>query len=279
MMDRFPACLAETLKLEGGYSNIKEDPGGPTMCGIIQVEYDAYRDRCKLPRQSVRKITREEYTAIYRANYWVPMRADELPPGIDLAAWDMAVNSGCGQAIKSLQRVLGVAIDGHLGSLTMDAIHRAEPTQLIHAYMNERRRFLRQLVTFWRFGRGWMARCDEIEASALAAVSGMPAQFHAASVEPSYLLPADPDERSAAQGKAPAETPAPPVTAEAGLTLGGLGGLSTAAPQVIEKAAASGKVTATSLLLAVLTEPLFWVGMVALWGAVAAYLWRRQHHA
>ena len=39
----FERCLAVTLKWEGGYSNHPDDPGGPTMQGIIQREYDAWR--------------------------------------------------------------------------------------------------------------------------------------------------------------------------------------------------------------------------------------------
>jgi len=38
---RFRACLDQTFKWEGGYSNDKYDPGGATMHGIIQREYDA----------------------------------------------------------------------------------------------------------------------------------------------------------------------------------------------------------------------------------------------
>ena len=43
--DNFEHCLAITLKWEGGYSNHPDDPGGPTMRGIIQREYDAWRTR------------------------------------------------------------------------------------------------------------------------------------------------------------------------------------------------------------------------------------------
>ena len=41
--DNFQRCLTVTLKWEGGYSNHPDDPGGPTMRGIIQREYDAWR--------------------------------------------------------------------------------------------------------------------------------------------------------------------------------------------------------------------------------------------
>ena len=45
--DNFERCLAITLKWEGGYSNHPDDPGGPTMRGIIQREYDAWRKKAR----------------------------------------------------------------------------------------------------------------------------------------------------------------------------------------------------------------------------------------
>ena len=41
--ENFQACLAFTLKYEGGRSNDPHDPGGPTMEGVTQATYDAYR--------------------------------------------------------------------------------------------------------------------------------------------------------------------------------------------------------------------------------------------
>ncbi len=274
MPDRFQSCLAETLRWEGGYSNVKEDPGGPTMSGIIQVEYDAFRDRCSLPRQSVKQITRQEFTTIYRDNYWAPSRAGEMPPGLDLEVWDFSVNSGCGQAIKSLQRVLGLTIDGHLGTMTMAAIHNAAPQQLIRSYMDERRRFLRGLNTFWKFGKGWMSRCDGVETAALAANSGSHPLFHTA-VDLAEPL-ADPDEQSAQIGKAPAQSPAPPAATEATVGVGGLGGLASVAPGIMERSTIGGKLNGWAMLAAIVSEPLFWVAATALVGSVIFYLHRRK---
>jgi len=50
---------------------------------------------------------------IYRNQYWVAVRGDELPAGVDLAVYDGAVNSGPAQADQVVQRALGVAVDGH----------------------------------------------------------------------------------------------------------------------------------------------------------------------
>src|SRR5258708_6992812 len=48
----FPkAPLTNTLVYEGGYSNHPRDPGGVTLEGIIQTEYEKYRVRKTLPKR------------------------------------------------------------------------------------------------------------------------------------------------------------------------------------------------------------------------------------
>ncbi len=271
MADRFQTCLACTLHYEGGWSNDPHDPGGATMKGIIQKEYDKFRDMHKLPRQSVRNISDDELQVIYKANYWLLVRGDELPRGVDLAFFDFAVLAGVGQAVKSMQRVLHLAVDGHLGMQTMAAIHEAAPAQLIKDYVAERRRFLRSLSTFWRFGKGWLARCDELEGTALSMAAGARPMLTFAGE-----LPPDPDERSEGQGRAPAVSPAPPAATEATVGAGGLGGLAMAAPNIMEKSTIGGKFNIYAALVAILSEPLFWVGVMALVGTLMFYLHRRK---
>ncbi len=156
----------------------------------------------------------------------------------------------------------------------MAAVHQMAPLQLIRAYMDERRRFLRNLSTFWRFGKGWMSRCDGVEAFCLAAVTGSPPLFHMVSDSDGPL--ADMDAQSASQGRAPAESPAPPAATEATVGVGGLGGLAAAAPGIVERSTIGGHFNAYACLAAVLSEPLFWVAATALVGALMFYLHRRK---
>lgn len=273
-MDRFPICLAETLKWEGGYSDDRYDPGGKTMRGIIQKEYDAYRVGHGLPPQWVKLISDVELRDIYHRSYWAPVRADEVFAGLDLELFDEAVNSGPVTAVKHLQQVLNIVPDGHIGTQTLDAIRRVNDREsLIAQYMERRRTYLRSLKTFWRFGHGWMDRCDGVEHAAHATAGNV---FALAAVDVPLPHP-DVDTQSASQGRAPAEAPTPPVATELALAGGGGSSIVAAAPNVIAKAASSGRMTIGSLIVAVLQEPLFWVGMVTLWGAVAAFLWRRKH--
>lgn len=195
MKDREPACLAETLKWEGGWSNSAHDPGGPTMKGVIQREYDRYRRSKGLPTRTVRVIEQSELLEIYKTGYWDPVRGDELPAGVDLCLFDFAVNSGPGRAIMSAQHVLGVGIDGKMGDATIKAIKARDPVELCRALVADRMRFLRALGTFRYFGVGWTRRCQGIEAAAVAAAGAVPEAVAAAPNS-------SPDRQSKSQGRA-----------------------------------------------------------------------------
>lgn len=92
----FEQALKFVLGWEGGYTNDPDDPGGATNLGIIQTEYDAYRDSKQMARQSVRQITMGEARDIYRNKYWFPSLADQKPWPVCLVFFDTAVNQGLG---------------------------------------------------------------------------------------------------------------------------------------------------------------------------------------
>lgn len=163
---RFRACLAETLRHEGGYADHPADPGGATNMGITHLTLAAWRGK-PVTKQDVRDLTKAEASAIYHARYWLPVKGDALPPGVDLAVFDYAVNSGTGRAVKALQKVLGVAQDGAIGALTLAAVAKAGPVTLIMDLCDARMVFLRGLVTWQTFGAGWTRRVSEVEDAAL----------------------------------------------------------------------------------------------------------------
>ncbi|MGB8902004.1 MAG: glycosyl hydrolase 108 family protein [Methylocella sp.] len=91
--ENFQACLAFTLKYEGGRSNDPRDPGGRTMEGVTQATYNAYRDKKALVRKDVFTIEAAERDEIYRNEYWDLVNGDVLRAGEDLCVFDFAVNS------------------------------------------------------------------------------------------------------------------------------------------------------------------------------------------
>lgn len=166
----FQSCVAFTLGEEGGYVDNPFDKGGPTNLGITQAALAHFRGHAATP-QDVFNLTVEEARRIYMANYWNPIRGDDLPPGLSLAVFDFAVNSGPSRAVKELQRCLPLTeVDGALGPRTLAAIAKANDRRtLIENYCDARRQFLRGLPNWPRFGRGWAARVDRVEEKSLTA--------------------------------------------------------------------------------------------------------------
>lgn len=171
MIGNFPACLAATLKHEGGYVNNPRDPGGATNQGVTQRVYDDWRDTHFLAAQPVKLIDKGEVEAIYHDLYWKPIHADELPTGVDYATFDFGFNSGCNRAARFLQRMAGVAEDGQIGPATLAAVRAIPPLNLIDRLCDARLIFLQSLGTFKYFGRGWAARVSDVRAHAKAMAS------------------------------------------------------------------------------------------------------------
>src|SRR5208282_1332750 len=164
----FLACFNETESFEGGYVNNPHDPGGATLKGVTQGAYNAWRVGRKEPVQAVRNATDAEIQAIYREQYWNPVRGDDLFVGLDLVMVDYGWGSGPVTAIRHLQRVLGVASDGQFGLETLGALRAAQGAGLINHLCDDRTRFFQSLTTWVYFGRGWMVRLSGIRAKALA---------------------------------------------------------------------------------------------------------------
>lgn len=166
MRRNFAPSLAAVLVHEGGYVNDPRDPGGATNKGVTQRTYDVWRVDHQLPKRSVKHITDAEVMAIYKRMYWDKVSGDLLPSGLDYCLFDFAVNSGPRRAATYLQRILGVADDGKIGPVTLDAVEAVPAKDLIEGVCNLRLAFLKKLPTFAHFGRGWSRRVAEVRSKA-----------------------------------------------------------------------------------------------------------------
>lgn len=168
---RWTHCLAQILKHEGGYADHPSDPGGATNMGITHKTLARWRGVepwWALDKTEVKALQKTEAAAIYKALYWERVKAASLPPGLDLAVFDYAVNSGPDRAVKTLQGLVGVTQDGFVGPVTLTATARRDPRGLINALCDQRLNFLQRLAIFATFGRGWINRVADIRATALA---------------------------------------------------------------------------------------------------------------
>ena len=175
MTDRFALCLAFTLREEGGYSDNPDDPGGATNMGITLATYRSWADAPEAGPLAIRDLTTRTVHAIYRTNYWNPLRADALPRGVDLSVFDFGVNTGVWRSGRILQQALGFdtdAVDGCIGPVTLAAASKADPKALINTLAQHQSAFYRGLDTFADFGTGWLARNEARRVAALAMLSG-----------------------------------------------------------------------------------------------------------
>lgn len=163
---RFSRCVAEVLKHEGGFVHHPRDPGGATNRGITLATLADWRGRDVTPAD-VQAMTEAEAREIYRARYWNAVQGDHLPAGVDLAVFDLAVNSGVGRAARMLQQQLGVQVDGAIGPRTLAAVGRVNAARLTGDICRARLAFLRGLSTWDVFGKGWEARVVAVQRAAL----------------------------------------------------------------------------------------------------------------
>ena len=157
-MGDFHRCISVILGEEGGIANHRKDPGGLTNYGISQRSY---------PTLNIAALTLDDAKAIYRRDYWNPIRGDELPSGLDLTLFDSAINQGPDTAIKLLQQALHTTDDGIIGPKTLSLSDVAMPN-LLDAFAAERAlryEFNRNEETF---GRGWYRRLLRINRRAWA---------------------------------------------------------------------------------------------------------------
>ncbi len=151
----YPAVMDEVFRHEGGYVNHPKDPGGETKYGITKRSY---------PGLDILNLTKEQARAIYRHDFWEPLKGDQLPAGLDLVAMDASVNSGLARGPKWLQGALGVAADGVIGPATLKRAQQANPFDVIPRACSARMGFLRGLRTWGTFGKGWTRRVASVEA-------------------------------------------------------------------------------------------------------------------
>jgi len=161
MKDNWEKCFELVLKHEGGYVNNPKDPGGMTNLGVTKRVWEEYVGH-EVDEAAMRALTPNVVKPLYKKNYWDKIKGDELPSGVDYAAYDLAVNSGTGRAAKYLQQIAGVPVDGAIGPKSLEAIKACNATETVDVLCDMRLDFLQKLPTWGTFGKGWGKRVDDV---------------------------------------------------------------------------------------------------------------------
>jgi lysozyme family protein len=107
---------------------------------------------------NIKTLTREGAKAIYLRDFWTPVATKISDSALCFQVLDAAVNHGIGNAIRFLQRAIGVADDGAFGPASIAALQARDPHDVHLLFMAERFEFWAKLKTFDTFGRGWVRR-------------------------------------------------------------------------------------------------------------------------
>ena len=166
----FQRCLQLILVSEGGNVDDPDDPGGRTSRGITQREYDAYRKSHPDLPSDVWSAPQSAISDIYDISYWQPW-CPQFPDGVDYVFFDISVLSGPGRAVRWLQEALDVAVDGHIGVITLSTLKSAAPKDVISKISDLRAANYNGLAAdhpkLKKFLKGWLKRTKRVEMDAL----------------------------------------------------------------------------------------------------------------
>jgi lysozyme family protein len=140
--------IEEILRVEGAaYTDRPDDRGGPTKYGITLTTFTAWRGQpCTV--EQLQGLGEPEAFAIYQHRF-VQAPGFGLIGNAELEGLvvDAGVQHGPVEAIKMLQRALGILADGKMGAGTVAAIDTHDPRTLRASICAARIRFYGGLVS------------------------------------------------------------------------------------------------------------------------------------
>ena len=127
---RFEICADALLEAHGGMDYHDSALRGPCMNGISLGMLSAFLGE---PASIGRLMRLDEALTrrIYRRLIWDELRADRLPPGLDLALIAFALEAGPHAAILALQKALGATASGALDETTRHRLQGIDAAPVI----------------------------------------------------------------------------------------------------------------------------------------------------
>ena len=163
-MNRFNKFLNYIFKVEGGYTDDKNDRGGKTTWGITEEEARDFGYT-----GDMQNLTKDFAKNIYLKKYYLGNKLDKIiDDRVALSIFDWAVNSGR-RGIKKAQIVANkfganLVIDGIIGNKKLEAINSMNPEEFLKEYHELQRTFYKNLAakdsTQEDFLKGWLNRVE-----------------------------------------------------------------------------------------------------------------------
>lgn len=168
----FKKAFDHILRVEGGFVDNPNDPGGRTNLGITQANFTRWLKEKELPAVDVAEIQREEAYSIYHDEYWMEGQCYKLPWPLACYHFDGYVNLLPRDAGRVLQKALRVGapdlvVDGIVGPKTIRTANKLDWDLRVRSeYLWERiRLYLRKVKANEKkleFLPSWMWRLDKL---------------------------------------------------------------------------------------------------------------------
>ena len=167
-MDRFERIFDYLLRVEGGYSDDKNDKGGKTKYGITEEEARDFGYK-----GSMQDLTIDFAKNIYLKKYYLGNKLDKVVNDkTALSICDWAVNSGR-NGTKNVQVALNqingsdLVVDGIIGNKTLEALNATDSGKFLEVYHDLQRIYYKRKVevdkTQEDFLAGWLNRIQRKE--------------------------------------------------------------------------------------------------------------------
>lgn len=154
------------LRWEGGYINDQADLGKQTNKGVTLSTYRSVFGKNKTV-SDLKKITDEQWEFIFKKYYWDKWKADDIKDqNVANILVDWLWCSGS-YGIKIPQKVLGVSIDGIVGTKTIAAINARDGRELFDTIRQERKDYIDSICQArpqnMKFKKGWLNRINSLD--------------------------------------------------------------------------------------------------------------------
>jgi lysozyme family protein len=137
--------LLKRIEGYGKFTDRKDDRGGPTMSGVTLKTFRRFLGTGKTVND-LKSMSEAQWIYIMKSYFWDRVGADDMMnQSIATIIADWCVNSGT-SIIRKVQSIVGVAVDGVSGPITVRAINSSDQYLLWHKLYNARVDFYKRIV-------------------------------------------------------------------------------------------------------------------------------------